>query len=383
MWRKLRAFDYVGFAATAALIAVGTLAIYSAGSARSAFFHGIWIDNLQTAAFGLVLYLALAFTDYRRYLDPAAVVAYAVSLAMLVAVLVFGTEVLGARRWLWFFQPSEVAKLCAILLAASLFGQEGAWGLGRLRGFGGFALATALFALPAALILAEPDLGTTLALVPAAIVILYAARVWRRGLLPLLAVGGIAALAVLGAVYEAEKPGVLPERRERILKYVPLRPHQVARVKTYLFPESNSDGAGWNLKQSKIAIGSGGWRGKGLGRGDQSHLKYLPPAGVMNDFIFCVWGGGDRLSRHAHPAGGVRRPLPLRLPRGVYRRRRTRTPPCARRDRALVRARVHQSRHVGGAAADHRTAAAVHFFGTHLPGDGDVRPRFNSKCNHS
>ena len=286
---KLAAFDWIGFAAMVALAVVGTCAIQSAGSARTAFFYSAWKEHLAAAAVGLVLYCTLAFTDYRRYLDLVSVPAYVVSVAFLVLVLLFGVEVLGARRWLWFFQPSEVAKLCSILLAASLFGQDGAWGVGNVRGFRGFLAAGAIFALPAGLILAEPDLGTTLALVPAAAMMLYAARVWRRGLVTILAVGGIAALAVLGAVHEAEKPGVLPERREKIMKYVPMHQHQVRRVKTFLFPESNSDGAGWNLKQSKIAIGSGGWRGKGLGRGDQSHLKYLPPAGVMNDFIFCVW----------------------------------------------------------------------------------------------
>jgi rod shape determining protein RodA len=104
-----------------------------------------------------------------------------------------------------------------------------------------------------------------------------------------LAVAGVAALAVLGAVYEAEKPGVPPERRERILDCVPLRDHQLKRVTTFLFPERDQMGAGYNLRQSLIAIGSGGVTGKGLGKGESSHLRYLPPSVSMNDFIFCVW----------------------------------------------------------------------------------------------
>ena len=143
--------------------------------------------------------------------------------------------------------------------------------------------------MPALLILAEPDLGTTLTLVPATVVILFVAGVWRKGLVTLLAVGGLAAVAVLGAVYEAEKPGVLPERRAQILRYVPLKPHQVKRVRVFLFPEEDLRGAGWNLRQAKLSIGSGGYAGKGIGKGELNHLKYLPPSISMNDFIFCVY----------------------------------------------------------------------------------------------
>lgn len=285
--RFLRRFDWLLFGAMLALIAVGTVTIYSAGHARAAaFFHGVWRSNLATAAFGLVLYFALAAFDYRKYLDFLAVPAYAVSLVCLVAVLLVGEEVYGGKRWLWFFQPSEVSKLGVItLLAALLGGRWFAW----LGGFGGFCLAAALIGVPALLILAEPDLGTTLTLVPATVAILFVAGVWRKGLVTLLAAGGLAAAAVLGAVYEAEKPGVAPERRERILRCVPLKPHQVRRVRVFLFPEEDLRGAGWNLRQAKLSIGSGGYAGKGIGKGELNHLKYLPPSISMNDFIFCVY----------------------------------------------------------------------------------------------
>lgn len=283
----LRRFDWLLFAVMLALVAVGTVTIYSAGHARAAaFFHGVWRSNLATAGFGLVLYFALAAFDYRKYLDFLSVPAYALSLVCLVAVLLVGEEVYGGKRWLWFFQPSEISKLGVITLLASLLG--GRW-FAWLDGFGGFCLAGALIGVPALLILAEPDLGTTLTLVPATVVILFVAGVWRKGLVTLLAVGGLAAVAVLGAVYEAEKPGVLPERRAQILRYVPLKPHQVKRVRVFLFPEEDLRGAGWNLRQAKLSIGSGGYAGKGIGKGELNHLKYLPPSISMNDFIFCVY----------------------------------------------------------------------------------------------
>lgn len=287
MKRFLLHFDWLSLAATLALVAVGTVAIHSAGSARSsAAFHDVWRSNLATAVFGLALYFALAALDYRKYLDLVALPAYVVSVALLVAVLLVGSEVYGGRRWLWFFQPSEVSKFGVLaLMAAALGGRRPEW----LSGFRGFLAASAAVGVPALLILAEPDLGTTLTLVPAAVVVMFAAGVWRRGILALLAAGALASALLLGAVYEAEKPGVAPERRERILRMVPLRPHQVRRVKVFLFPEEDLRGAGWNLRQAKLSIGSGGMTGKGVGKGELNHLKYLPPSISMNDFIFCVY----------------------------------------------------------------------------------------------
>ena len=284
--RRLLHIDWFGFAAMLALIVIGTVAIWSAGNARAeAAFHGMWIRNLQTALFGLGLYFALSVLDYRKWIGLAALPGYILSIALLVVVLVFGSEQFGGKRWLWFFQPSEVAKLAVLILMASFFGSGSGWRMG----FRGFALASVLLAVPTLLILAEPDLGTALTLVPAVLVMLFVAGVWRRGFLALAAAGGIAVLAILGAVYEAEKPGTSPERRERIMRYVPLRSHQVSRIRTFLFPENDTRGAGYTLRQAKISIGSGGMTGKGIGRGETNHLKYLPPAISINDFIFCVY----------------------------------------------------------------------------------------------
>ena len=287
----LKRFDWLMFAAMAALVAAGTVAIWSAGNARAeTVFHGMWVNNIATAGVGLVLYFALAAVDYRRTLDFLSLPGYAFSLVCLVAVLAVGTSVYGGRRWLWFFQPSEISKLFVIAVVAWLFGRQKVPAIGvPVAGFRAFLLLAACVGVPTVLILAEPDLGTALTLLPAVAVMAFAAGVWRKGLVTIAAVGGIAALLVLGAVYEAERPGVSSEHRERILRYVPLRPHQVRRVKVFLFPETDVTGAGYNLRQAKISIGSGGFSGKGLGRGEMNHLKYLPQAISMNDFIFCVW----------------------------------------------------------------------------------------------
>ena len=276
------------FIAMGALIAIGTVSIWSAGNARTEMvFHGMWKANLATAIFGLVVYFLLAFTDYRKLLDFVAVPSYVFALVILVAVLCFGATVYGGRRWLWFFQPSEVSKLCILMMMAHVFG--GADAQEKNGRFVRFLLAGALIGVPCLLILAEPDLGTTLTLVPATVLILFVARVWRKGLVALSAGLAFVAILVLGAVYEAERPGVSPERRARIMRYVPLKDHQVRRVRVFLFPEEDLMGAGYNLRQAKISIGSGGFSGKGIGKGETNHLKYLPQAISMNDFIFCVY----------------------------------------------------------------------------------------------
>ena len=287
----LRRFNWTLFVSMLVLVAIGTVAVWSAGNARTAVvFHGMWKAHLATAVVGLVAYFGLAATDYRRLLAFGAIPAYVIALVLLAAVLVVGTEQLGGRRWLWFFQPSEVAKVAVIALLAFVFGNVEGDGAPRLlSGFRGLLLAGALVGVPSALILREPDLGTTLVLVPAAVVMLLAAGVWRKGLLVLLAAGLTATLLLLWAVGEAERPGADPERRARILRYVPLRDHQLRRVRVFLYPEEDLTGDGYNYRQAMISIGSGGFSGKGIGKGESNHLKYLPPSISMNDFIFCVW----------------------------------------------------------------------------------------------
>jgi len=143
--------------------------------------------------------------------------------------------------------------------------------------------------VPAVLILKEPDLGTMLTLMPATALMLFVARVWRRALIAALCAAAVGGSALLGAVYEAEKPGVPEARREAIMKYVPLKPHQVKRVRVFLFPDEDPHAAGYNLRQALISIGSGGFSGKGFRKGETNHLKYLPQSISMNDFIFCVY----------------------------------------------------------------------------------------------
>ena len=287
---KLRVhdFSFTSFFTMLVLVGLGVTAIASAGGARGGAFATMWQATLATALFGLVLYFILAFIDYRIIADLLSVPLYVFALVTLIAVLVFGSTIYGGRRWLWFFQPSEISKLCIILFIAQFFGRIGERFKGQY-GFRGFLTAGVLAGVPCLLILLEPDLGTALTLVPALTVMLLTAGVWRKGILLMLVVGGLFSALILGAVYEAGKPGVPEQRSEAILRYVPLKAHQVSRIKTFLFPGEDPRGAGYNLAQAKISIGTGGFLGKGIGKGENNRLKNLPPSVSMNDFIFCVW----------------------------------------------------------------------------------------------
>ncbi len=283
MLKKLLRFNWIMFLSMVALAAIGVVFIRSAGAARTiASLQDAWRVHAATALFGLILYFALAFMDYRKILDLFSTPGFLASLILLVAVLAFGEKVYGGKRWLWFFQPSEVAKPAVILMIANIFGRAR-----PASGLKGLALGLGIIAVPALLILAEPDLGTALALVPAALTMLVCARVCLKALIPLLAAGLIAAGLVLAAVNVAETTEDLG-KRDRIYRYIPLKEHQVQRLKTFLDPEADPYGGGWNLKQAKISIGSGSLSGKGIGKGEQKFLGYLPPSVSMNDFIFSV-----------------------------------------------------------------------------------------------
>ncbi len=279
---KLRRMDWVLSACMVMLIVMGVVFINSAGAVRSTdALRNLWRVHATTALFGLIVYFACAFLDYRDLLDWAALPAFAVSCALLVIVLFAGTFHFGGRRWLWFFQPSEIAKLPVILFTAHVFAAPGR------TDFRSFLAGMAILGGPALLVLAEPDLGTALVLAASVLVILLAARVWLKGLVTLLAVSLLAAGLILWTVHRAESlPD--PDDRAQIYRYVPLHDHQIQRLRVFLFPETDITGAGYNLRQAQIAVGSGGMWGKGLKKGTQKLLENLPSSVMMNDFIFAV-----------------------------------------------------------------------------------------------
>jgi rod shape determining protein RodA len=262
--RLLSRFPW-NLAALAALIAA--LGVWNLASASRTAHAPVWIAQLWWMGAGAALALAVAFLDDRTF-QRLAYVLYGIVVLLLLAVLLKGRLVMGARRWLALgpvtFQPSELAKIGVALALARWFHADarkrpGPYGLVRL------AVPIALTLLPALLILREPDLGTALVVVAVgATVILFAGVRWQTvaGLL-----GTVAVAAVL----------VWPH----------LKPYQRKRVETFLDPGGDALGAGYHATQSMIAVGSGQGTGKGWGQGTQTALRFLPEQ--HTDFIFSVW----------------------------------------------------------------------------------------------
>ena len=277
--RILQRMDWLLVSLVIAVSLFGVLMV--AGS-----MHNSWEAALASEFFrsqvvwvlaGIVLMFAVTILDY-RYLRHVMPVIYGVNIALLVGVIYRGVEAGGARRWLHLgplgLQPSELAKVLVIItLAHFLAGKEED---GPDTGWCAFALSALHVALPAALVLIQPDLGTSLVFVAIWFGSLYFAGFLLIRLLGVFALGmGTAVGAVVAHVrYAIEVPF--------------LRDHMVARLISFLDPSLDPTGAGYQLKQSILAIGSGGMTGNGLFRGASSQLNFLPEQ--HTDFIFSAIG---------------------------------------------------------------------------------------------
>jgi len=239
--------------------AYGLVVLYSALDRDGMAFQG----QLSRLAVAFVVMLIAAQLDLAM-LQRWAPVLYGLGMVMLVLVLLVGVEAKGAQRWLGVpglprFQPSELMKLAVPLMVASFLAARPLPPTAKT-----VASVLALIAAPALLIGLQPDLGTAILVAAAGFaVLLLSGLFWRWVLL-----AGLLGLAAL--------PGL----------WMVMRDYQRQRVLTLLDPEGDPLGAGWNIIQSKIAIGSGGLFGKGLFEGTQSHLNFLPES--HTDFIIAV-----------------------------------------------------------------------------------------------
>ena len=271
-WTIVLAQDWFAVALVAGLLAAGLTFIYSASwRGEETGIVGAWFSRqIWWAALGGATALVLASVDYKIWIRYAWWI-YLASLALLALVLVAGIKVYGAYRWLMVFgipvQPSEFAKVALVLVLARVLGG----GAIHPRSFGTVAVAMLLAGLPFALIAVEPDLGTAAVLVPTVAAMLFAAGAALRYL------GGLALLGG-GVVAAALSP----------LGHYMLGDYQRERILTFLDPSRDPLGSGWNAVQSAIAVGSGGFWGKGFLNGTQNVLGFLPRTVSPTDFIFPV-----------------------------------------------------------------------------------------------
>lgn len=215
--------------------------------------------------------LALSRVKEKRWKDIA-FPGYAIVLALLLIVELLGAVSGGSQRWLDLgfirLQPSELMKLCIVLALARFFDMLPA---GEIRRWNAIWLPGVLIGLPAALVMLQPDLGTALMIVAGGVTVMFLAGLPLR-----LFIAAGASIAVIAP----------------LAYFFVLRDYQRNRVLVFLDPESDPLGAGYHITQSKIAIGSGGFFGKGFLNGTQSHLDYLPEG--HTDFVFATmaeeWG---------------------------------------------------------------------------------------------
>jgi len=267
------------------LTTIGVLYIYSSCSVREdKELQMLYMRHLEIAVVGLVAYFVCAFTHYRRWMQWS-FLGYVCMLGILVLVLIpgIGESIMGARRWIFGVQPSEPAKLVVILMLAWLYSREES-----KCGVGLYLLSLVLVGVPALLILMQPDLGTAMVLVPTMLVMMFSANIAPKLFWTSIGLGLVGASVILGIIYAVERVEMPQERREMLIRATCLRPHQIQRLDVFLFPDKDLHGSGYNRRQSEIAVGSGGFYGKGYLKGEQYMLGYLPPSVSSNDFIFAV-----------------------------------------------------------------------------------------------
>ena len=312
-FRRLRKMNHAVTLCVLALLVIGTVAVWSASSIRDEpKLQMLYLQHAEVGLVGLACYFMLACVNCKIFLRFSWVF-YGCALGLLVMVLFMGTTIMGARRWLFFFQPSEIAKLALIMALAEFLGN-----MPLRRGVAAYFGALALAALPIGLILLQPDLGTSLVFVILAMTLLFARGcapklfAWHAGLTTTFAA------FVFGMILLSEQPWLKPEHAQLARRATLLENYQRERILTFVFPERDRYNSGWTRWQSEIAVGSGGMWGKGLKKGDRNvpgylpdavttnllavssnELNYLPASVTSNDFIFSV------LAEEAGFAGSV------------------------------------------------------------------------------
>jgi rod shape determining protein RodA len=218
-------------------------------------------------------------------------VIYGTSLVLLVLVLFMGRTIYGAKRWLMLFgengigiQPSEIAKMATVILLGHRLSETGR----NLEDAREVLTMLALIAVPVALIMKQPDLGTAMVFVPTAFLMLFVAGIPFRYLGSLAALGVIVVGLLLGALFLPERLGASEETQVKIERMTGLSNTQRGRIDVFFHPEKDPMGRGWNKRQSEIAVGSGGLWGKGYLNGTQNILGFLPRSVAPTDFIYSV-----------------------------------------------------------------------------------------------
>jgi len=256
----------LNFLGTALLLSiVGCVLVYSA-TYYSDPGLGLVKKQILWVTIGLILMIAFMLIDYHVLFDIAPIL-YGIGIVLLLYLLVFGKLTANVKSWIRFggfqFQPSEFMKIFTALMLARFFDSNDR----AYLDFRSFLIAMGIVGFPVALIIVQPDFGTAASFFP-----LFAVAMFFGGIRLRIWVAMILVVAI-----------ALP-----VGYYFFLKPYQRARLVTFLNPERDPLGKGYQVTQAKIAIGSGGIHGKGFKHGTQAKLEFLPAR--HTDFIFAVLG---------------------------------------------------------------------------------------------
>jgi rod shape determining protein RodA len=272
LMRLIEGFDGPLAFAVFLLACLGLLVMYSSGYDHGTRFvdHG---RNMLIAGFIMFVVAQIPPSKLMAWAVPV----YTVGVILLVAVALFGITKKGSTRWLNLgvvIQPSEILKIALPLMLAAWFQKRE----GQLRPFD-FAVALLILGIPVVLIMKQPDLGTSLLVLAAGLAVIFFAGLKWRWILPPVALGvvGIVVLVIME-----------PTLCQSGVDWHVLHEYQRQRVCTLLDPGRDPLGKGFHIIQGMIAIGSGGFWGKGFMQGTQTHLEFIPER--TTDFIFAALG---------------------------------------------------------------------------------------------
>lgn len=265
-WRKVFYVSWPIVFLTSAIASVGFLMLYSIAGGQM----DVWAEpQLKRFVVGLIAMFAIGFTPIWFWRNIS-VAAYLGTVLLLVAVELVGSVGMGAQRWLELgpirIQPSELMKITLVLFLAAFYDWLDPRKVSRPVWV---ILPVILILVPAALVLKQPNLGTAILILATGGAVMFTAGV------SLWYFGGVIAMvvALVFAVFESKGTD-----------WQLIEDYQFRRIETFLNPEADPLGAGYNIMQAKIALGSGGWNGKGFMQGTQSQLNFLPEK--HTDFIF-------------------------------------------------------------------------------------------------
>lgn len=302
---KVVAFDWVLFIPVLLLIAVGLVSIYSstADANASSYFY----RQLSAVGLGLVVMTIIVFLP-KNFVSNATPYIYGISVLLLVIVLLFGTVIYGTKGWLrigsFSLQPAELAKFGLLLGLAKYISSKGV----DVRNIRGSGISILLSIIPALLIYLQPDHGTVTVIIAILGGVLYWAGFNPFILFFIVVIPVLILLALKGFVFYVVGAVVFSGlailfKRKIVLTliaigifvsigfiapivYGNLQDHQKSRIETFLNPGNDPRGTGYNVIQSKMAVGSGGLTGKGFMQGTQTQLRYIPMQ--RTDFIYSV-----------------------------------------------------------------------------------------------